>query len=89
MAKPAVANVAMMLLSSEAWVSPGQWGAVAFFAFLMACVGGLVVNRASSKPESDLTAPHAYLVEIYAVDNVGNVYGGYTNTLNFRRWAKK
>ena len=23
------------------------------------------------------------------VDDAGNVYGGYTNTLNFRRWAKK
>src|SRR6202007_3317648 len=28
------------------WVSPGQWGNVAFFAFLMACLGGLVVMRA-------------------------------------------
>jgi hypothetical protein len=24
-----------------------------------------------------------------AADDAGNVYGGYTNTLNFRRWAKK
>jgi streptogramin lyase len=28
-------------------------------------------------------------LEAVAVDNVGNVYGGYTNTLNFRRWVKK
>ena len=34
------------------WVSPGQWGNVAFFAFLMACLGGLVVNRAA---RSDVT----------------------------------
>jgi len=34
------------------WVSPGQWGTVAFFAFLMACLGAVVVNRAS---RSDVT----------------------------------
>jgi Na+-translocating ferredoxin:NAD+ oxidoreductase RnfD subunit len=34
------------------WVSPGQWGNIAFFGFLMACLGGLVVNRAS---RSDVT----------------------------------
>jgi Na+-translocating ferredoxin:NAD+ oxidoreductase RnfD subunit len=28
-------------------VSPGQWGSVAVFAFFMACVGGIVVNRAA------------------------------------------
>jgi Na+-transporting NADH:ubiquinone oxidoreductase subunit NqrB len=44
--------VAMMLVTGQVWVSPGQWGNVAFFAFLMACVGGLVVNRAA---RSDVT----------------------------------
>lgn len=44
--------VAMMLLTDRVWVSPGQWGNVAFFAFLMACLGGLVVNRAA---RSDVT----------------------------------
>ena len=42
----------MLLLTDQVWVSPGQWGSVAFFAFLMACLGGLVVNRAS---RSDVT----------------------------------
>ena len=28
-------------------------------------------------------------LEAVAVDDGGNVYGGYTNTLNFRRWVKK
>ena len=42
----------MMLASGLVWVSPGQWGNVAFFAFLMACLGGLVVNRAA---RSDVT----------------------------------
>ena len=44
--------VAMLLLSNQVWVSPGQWGAPAFFAFLMACTGSLVVNRAA---RSDVT----------------------------------
>ena len=44
--------VAMMLLSGQVWVSPAQWGTAAFFAFLMACAGTLVVNRAA---RSDVT----------------------------------
>jgi Na+-transporting NADH:ubiquinone oxidoreductase subunit NqrB len=44
--------VALLLLTDQVWVSPGQWGSVAFFAFLMACLGGMVVNRAS---RSDVT----------------------------------
>jgi Na+-transporting NADH:ubiquinone oxidoreductase subunit NqrB len=44
--------VAMLLLSDQVWVSPGQWGSAAFSAFLLACAGGLVVNRAS---RSDVT----------------------------------
>jgi Na+-transporting NADH:ubiquinone oxidoreductase subunit NqrB len=46
------AIVAMMLLSKHVWVSPGQWGNVAFFGFLITCIGGLVVNRAA---RSDVT----------------------------------
>ena len=44
--------VVLMAFTGQVWVSPGQWGNVAFFAFLMACLGGLVVNRAS---RSDVT----------------------------------
>jgi len=44
--------VAMLLLTNRVWVSPGQWGAAAFFAFFLACVGSLVVNRAA---RSDVT----------------------------------
>ncbi len=38
----------LLLLCADgcAWVSPGQWGSVAFFAFLLVCLGGLVVGRA-------------------------------------------
>jgi Na+-transporting NADH:ubiquinone oxidoreductase subunit NqrB len=38
--------VAMLLLTDQVWVSPGQWGTAVFFAVLMACLGGLVVHRA-------------------------------------------
>src|SRR5262245_38161080 len=44
--------VVLMAVTGQVWVSPGQWGNVAFFAFLMACLGGLVVNRAA---RSDVT----------------------------------
>jgi sugar lactone lactonase YvrE len=30
-----------------------------------------------------------FALEAVAADDAGNVYGGYTNTLNFRRWVKK
>jgi Na+-transporting NADH:ubiquinone oxidoreductase subunit NqrB len=36
----------VVLATGQAWVSPGQWGDSAFFAFLMACAGGLVAWRA-------------------------------------------
>ena len=49
--------VAMLLLSNQVWVSPGQWGSAAFFAFLLACAGSLVVNRAA---RSDVT--YAFIV---------------------------
>jgi Na+-transporting NADH:ubiquinone oxidoreductase subunit NqrB len=45
-------SVALMAITGDAWVSPGQWGNVAFFGFLLACLGGLVVNRAA---RSDVT----------------------------------
>ncbi len=41
------ALVAMMLVTGQVWVSPGQWGSAAVFAFLLAAAGGLVVNRAA------------------------------------------
>ena len=43
-------NLAVVLLilgTGRVWVSPGQWGSAAIFAFLLASAGGLVVNRAS------------------------------------------
>jgi len=46
------ALVVMLIVSDRVWVSPGQWGSAAFFGFLIACIGGLVVNRAA---RSDVT----------------------------------
>jgi enediyne biosynthesis protein E5 len=54
--------VALMLATGQVWVSPGQWGNAAFFAFLLACLGGLVVNRAA---RSDVT--YAFLAFYLAV----------------------
>jgi enediyne biosynthesis protein E5 len=44
--------VAMILATHAVWVSPGQWGSAAFLGFLLACLGGMVVNRAA---RSDVT----------------------------------
>ena len=41
------ALVALLAVGAPIWVSPGQWGNVAFFAFLMTCLGGLVVMRSA------------------------------------------
>jgi len=37
----------LIFAGGNVWVSPGQWGSVAVFAFAMACLGLLVVNRAA------------------------------------------
>jgi Na+-transporting NADH:ubiquinone oxidoreductase subunit NqrB len=41
------ALVVLMLLTDQVWISAGQWGSGVLFAFLLACLGGLVVNRAA------------------------------------------
>jgi hypothetical protein len=59
------ALVALLLTTDLAWVSPGQWGTAAAFAFAMACAGMLVVNRAA---RSDVTLA---FIAAYAVLLVG------------------
>ena len=58
-----VAIVALLCVSDRVWVSPGQWGSAAVFAFLMASAGALVVSRAG---RADVTcaflAAHVALV---------------------------
>ena len=39
--------VAALIATPDAWVSPAQWGDAAFFAFLVACIGLIVVTRAA------------------------------------------
>jgi len=38
--------IVMLAVGAEVWVSPGQWGSRFHFAFLMACLGGMVIHRA-------------------------------------------
>ncbi|HMS82410.1 MAG TPA: RnfABCDGE type electron transport complex subunit D [Nitrospira sp.] len=42
-------NLALVVILSFGlgWISPGQWGQVAWFGFLIACLGSLVVTRAA------------------------------------------
>jgi enediyne biosynthesis protein E5 len=49
--------VAMMLLATQVWVSPAQWGSKLYFAFFIACAGGMVIYRAA---RSDVT--YAFLL---------------------------
>ena len=52
----------MLATGGKVWVSPGQWGSAALFGFLVACLGGLVVNRAA---RSDVT--YAFLASYLGV----------------------
>ena len=36
----------MIVVTGDVWVSPAQWGSKLYFAFLMACLGGIVIHRA-------------------------------------------
>jgi Na+-transporting NADH:ubiquinone oxidoreductase subunit NqrB len=72
--------VAMMLLTNQVWVSPGQWGSAAFFAFLMACVGGIVVNRAA---RADVT--YAFIVFYSALVVGRSIYVGEPLAIPFHR----
>ncbi|MBX2860426.1 MAG: RnfABCDGE type electron transport complex subunit D [Vampirovibrio sp.] len=40
--------VAAILLTGQAWVSPGQWGGGLWFGFLLTCLAGLVLFRSHS-----------------------------------------
>ncbi|HEX3579298.1 MAG TPA: RnfABCDGE type electron transport complex subunit D [Thermoanaerobaculia bacterium] len=74
------AIVAMMLISNRVWVSPGQWGNVAFFGFLITCIGGLVVNRAA---RSDVT--YAFIVFWSALVIGRSLWVGEPLTIPFHR----
>ncbi|MEO8216283.1 MAG: RnfABCDGE type electron transport complex subunit D [Acidobacteriota bacterium] len=54
--------VIMIVATPAVWVSPSQWGTATYFAFLLICLGGLVVNRAA---RSDVT--YAFLFFYVAI----------------------
>lgn len=60
--------VAMLLLTSQVWVSPAQWGSKLYFAFLISCAGGIVIYRAA---RSDVS--YAFLIS-YAGILVGRAF---------------
>ena len=72
--------VAMLLLTDQVWVSPGQWGAAAVLAFLLACAGFLVVNRAA---RSDVTG--AFILSYCALLVGRSVYLGEPMTIPLHR----
>jgi Na+-transporting NADH:ubiquinone oxidoreductase subunit NqrB len=74
------AIVAMMLISDRVWVSPGQWGNIAFFGFLITCIGGLAVNRAA---RSDVT--YAFIIFWSALVIGRSLYVGEPLTIPFHR----
>ena len=57
-----LAIAVLLIATDKAWISPGQWGSHAFFAFLMACAGGLVANRAV---RSDVT--YAFIAAYFSL----------------------
>jgi enediyne biosynthesis protein E5 len=72
--------VAVLLMTSQVWVSPGQWGSAAFFALLMACAGGIVVNRAA---RADVTC--AFIVFYSALVVGRSIYLGEPLAIPFHR----
>jgi enediyne biosynthesis protein E5 len=74
------AIVALMMVTPQVWVSPGQWGNVAFFGFLITCLGGLVVNRAA---RSDVT--YAFIAAWSAVVIGRSLWVGEPMTIPIHR----
>jgi Na+-transporting NADH:ubiquinone oxidoreductase subunit NqrB len=74
------ALVALLLLTDSVWVSPGQWGSVAFFGFLLACAGAIVVTRAA---RSDVT--FAFIAFYCALLFGRSLYLGEPMTIPFHR----
>jgi Na+-transporting NADH:ubiquinone oxidoreductase subunit NqrB len=75
--------VALMLATDgKVWVSPGQWGSAALFGFLVACLGGLVVNRAT---RSDVT--YAFLASYLGVVFGRALWLGQPLTIPFHQLA--
>lgn len=74
------AIILCLLVFDNAWVSPGQWGNTAFFGFLFACLGGLVVMRAK-RADVSLAFLFFYSAMIFA----RSLYLGEPMTIPFHR----
>lgn len=58
------ALVSLMLISDHAWVSSGQWGSAAIGAFVLACLGFLVLTRAK-RAETTIAFIAFYAVALF------------------------
>lgn len=65
--------VTALLLTSDAWVSPGQWGEEGWYALLFLATGGLVLQRVGR-----LDTTIAFLATYGALEAIRNFYLGWT-----------
>ncbi|MBD1848123.1 RnfABCDGE type electron transport complex subunit D [Cyanobacteria bacterium FACHB-63] len=65
--------ITALLLTSDAWVSPGQWGEEGWYAVLFLATGGLVLKRVG---RWDTTI--AFLAAYGGLEAIRNVYLGWT-----------
>jgi Na+-transporting NADH:ubiquinone oxidoreductase subunit NqrB len=65
--------IAALLLTNDAWVSPGQWGDEGWYALLFAGTGGMVLKRVG---RWDTTA--AFLGGYALLEAIRNIWLGWT-----------
>lgn len=65
--------ITALVLTSDAWVSPGQWGEEGWYALLFLATGGLVLNRVG---RWDTTA--AFLISYAGLEAARNLWLGWT-----------
>ncbi len=72
--------VAVLILTTDAWVSPGQWGEDGWYALLFAGTGGMVLKRVG---RWDTTA--AFLGSYALLEAVRNLWLGWTWDVFYHR----
>jgi len=65
--------ITVLLLTPDAWVSPGQWGEESWYALLFVSAGGLVLKRVGRWDTSI-----AFLVAYAGLEAIRNVWLGWT-----------